>query len=222
MPVPGVAIITGGFIAVAGLRLAWRVAMVLVSIAVLYGTVTFVQVYQASTHDSREPTEAIIVLGAAQYNGVPSPVLQGRLDHAIELFEADIAPFIVVTGGNQPGDEFTEAAAGFRYLRENGVPEASILREEQGTNTWEQLAAATRFLRERGIGSALLVSDDYHALRLEAIAEELGLDAEVSPVDPGLSFTGEMKAFGRETAAVGLGRIIGFRRLVNLDAELNG
>lgn len=194
--------------------------MLLVAGALVYVGVTGFQVWAASNDDTHEPTETIIVLGAAQYDGRPSPVLRGRLDHAVELYQHGIAPTVVVTGGKKPDDRFTEAAASFRYLREQGVPEAAILREEQGANTWEQLAAATTFLRQRGIGSAVLVSDDYHAYRLERIAEELGLDVQVSPVDPGLSVAGEVKAMARETLAVAAGRIVGFRRLVNLDHQL--
>lgn len=201
------------------IRLLVRVTALIVAGALVYLGITLFQVFEASTEDSHEPTAAIIALGAAQYDGRPSPVLRGRLDHAIELYREGVAPVIVVTGGKQPGDRFTEAAAGFTYLREHGVPEEAILREEQGANTWQQLAAATAFLRQRDITSAVLVSDDYHAYRLERIAEELGLDAQVSPVDPGLSMSGKAQAMAREAAAVAVGRVIGFRRLVNVDAQ---
>ncbi len=203
------------------MRVAVKAASVLVLAVGFYLGITFLQVWRASTQDSHDAAEAIIVLGAAQYDGVPSPVLRGRLDHAIELYEAGVAPTLVVTGGKQPGDRFTEAAAGYRYLRDNGVPEFAILREEQGANTWDQLAAAARFLEPQDIDDVVLVSDDYHAYRLERIADELGLDAQISPVDPGLSTTGRARAMGRETVAVAVGRLIGFRRLVDLDDSLN-
>lgn len=194
----------------------------MVVLLVVYVAVTFVQVWQATDRDSHEPAQAIIVLGAAQYDGRPSPVLRGRLEHVLDLYEQGVAPTIVVTGGKRAGDRFTEAAAGFQFLREHGVPESAILREEYGLNTWNQLAAATRLLRVRGIEDAVLVSDDYHAYRLDRIAHELGLDAQVSPVDPGLSGVGKAKALVRETAAVAVGRVIGFRRLVDLDDQLSG
>lgn len=200
-------------------RLVGLVAVV-GALATLYVGVTFLQVVDASRRDSHDPAQAIIVLGAAQYDGVPSPVLAGRLDHAVELYEAGLAPIIVVTGGKQPGDRFTEAAAGFAYLRGAGVPEAAILREEQGASTWEQLAATSRFLGDASIDDVILVSDDYHAYRVRRIAEELGLSAQVSPVDPGLSAVGEVRALARETAAVAVGRIVGFRRLVDLDSQV--
>ncbi len=202
------------------LHLGIRAGALVAVLGLAYLLITFVQVWQASMDDSHEPAQAIIVLGAAQYDGRPSPVLQGRLDHAIELYEDGIAPTLVVTGGKRPGDRFTEAAAGYAYLRDRGVPDAAILREEQGASTWQQLAAATRFLTDRGITDVVLVSDDYHAYRLARIARELGLAAQVSPVDPGLSRAGKVRTMARETAAVAVGRIIGFHRQVDLDEQL--
>jgi uncharacterized SAM-binding protein YcdF (DUF218 family) len=199
------------------LRLGVRTALLVAVLALVYLGVTFVQVLQATSGDSHEPAQAIIVLGAAQYDGRPSPVLEARLAHAVELYEAQVAPTIVVTGGKQAGDRFTEASAGYTYLRRSGVPEDAILREEQGANTWTQLAAATVLLADRGIDDVVLVSDDYHAYRLERIAQELGLRAQVSPIDPGLSARGRVQRLTRETVAVAVGRVIGFRRLVNLE-----
>ncbi len=202
-------------------RVGFRLGLLLVGLLVIYVGVTFVQVWNASNQVHEDQSQAIVVLGAAQYDGRPSPVLERRLEHAIELYTAGVSNVIVVTGGKQEGDRFTEAAASFRYLRQHGIPERAILREEQGANTWEQLAATARFLDDRGIGNVVLVSDDYHAYRLDRIAEELGLHAQVSPIDPGLSFAGEVRAMARETVAVAVGRVIGFRRLVNLDDQLS-
>ena len=202
-------------------RTSVRAALVLVLLLLAYLFVTFLQVWNAANRDGTGPAEAIIVLGAAQYDGRPSPILAARLEHAVELYEAGAAPIIVVTGGKQEGDRFTEAAAGFNHLRRLGVPESAILREENGSNTWEQLAAATRFLRERGKSSAVLVSDDYHAYRLDRIAHELGLRAQVSPVDPRLSRTERIRLMTRETVAVAAGRVIGFRRLVDIGEEVS-
>ncbi len=203
------------------LRLGARVAVVVLVLLGAYLGLTFVQVWQAARSDSQDPAEAIIVLGAAQYDGRPSPVLEARLAHAVELYAAGVAPTIVVTGGKQEGDRYTEAGAGYRYLRAHDVPEEAILREEQGTNTWSQLAAASVLLASRGVDDVVLVSDDYHAYRLDRIAHELGLDAQVSPVDPGLSRGGLARKLTRETVAVAVGRIIGFRRLVDLDEQLS-
>ena len=203
------------------LRLGARAILLVAALGLVYVGITFFQVWQATNVDSHDPAQAIVVLGAAQYDGRPSPVLEARLAHAVELYEQGVAPLIVVTGGKQDGDRYTEAGAGYAYLREHGVPEEAILREEQGDNTWAQLAAATRLLRLRNIDDAVLVSDDYHAYRLDRIAHELGLQAQVSPVDPGLSPFGRVRAMTRETVAVAVGRVIGFRRLVNLDDQLS-
>jgi uncharacterized SAM-binding protein YcdF (DUF218 family) len=195
------------------LRIGLRVGAVVVVLAVAYVSVTFIQVWQASRRDEAAPAQAIIVLGAAQYDGVPSPVLANRLDHAVELFEAGIAPLVVVTGGKQEGDRFTEAEAGARYLEAHGVPGGAIERETTGGSSWESLASAARFLRADGITEVVLVSDPYHAMRIDGIAAELGLDATVSPSDGSSS----LADFAKETIAVSIGRIIGYDRLVRID-----
>ena len=107
----------------------------------VYLSVTFVQVWRAARRDDARPSDAIVVLGAAQYDGRPSPVLAARLDHAIDLYDDGIAPVIVVTGGRQPGDRFTEATAAANYLHDHGVPDDAILRETTGRSSWESLDA---------------------------------------------------------------------------------
>lgn len=199
------------------LRAAIRLALLAAACALVYVVVTFFQVWQASQRDEARPADAIIVLGAAQYDGRPSPVLRNRLDHAADLYHDGIAPIVVVTGGQQPGDRFTEAEAGARYLQDHGVPDGDIRREVQGENSWESLAAVARFLRDEGITSVVLVSDPYHAMRIDGIAHELGLDAVVSPAGGGSSFG----ALVRETAAVSIGRIIGYDRLVRIDDRVD-
>lgn len=193
-----------------------RLGLVAVLAAVAYVGVTFVQVWQASTRDEVRESQAIIVLGAAQYDGRPSPALRNRLDHAAALYLDGVAPLIVVTGGRQPGDRFTEAEAGARYLLGLGIPDAAIQREVQGESSWESLAAAARFLLAADITRVVLVSDPYHAMRIDGIAHELGLDAVVSPADGQAKFG----SLARETVAVAIGRIIGYDRLVRLDERV--
>ena len=197
-------------------RYLWRGVLLVGLLLVAYVTVTFVQVWMASRRDGDRSAEAIVVLGAAQYDCRPSPVLQERLDHALELYQAGTAGTIVVTGGRQEGDRCTEATASADYLLAAGVPDADLLREVQGNNTWESLAASARILRDVGMTDVVLVTDGYHALRVQAIADELGLDASVSPTGNG----GSVRDYVEETAAVAVGRIIGFRRLVDLDAQV--
>jgi uncharacterized SAM-binding protein YcdF (DUF218 family) len=198
-----------------------RLVLAALALLVAYVVITFVQVYGAKDHDGAREADAIIVLGAAQYNGRPSPVLQDRLDHALELYEAGLADTIVVTGGRQAGDRFTEATTGYNYLRDRGVPDEALLKEIGGTNTYESLAASARFLRDRELTSVVLVTDGYHAFRVGAIAADLGLDAAVSPTETRLSNTAEMRQLARETLAVSVGRIIGWNRLFRLDAAVN-
>lgn len=195
-------------------RWTFRVAVLLTAVLVAYVLITAGQVVYASRHDGAAPADAIVVLGAAQYDCAPSPVLQQRLNRAHELYADGIAPTIVVTGGKRAGDRCSEAQASADDLRAAGVPDENLLLEVQGRNTWESLAAAARILRERELTDVVLVTDGYHALRVQEIAEDLGLAASVSPSHEG----GTVGEYVRETGAVALGRIIGFGRLVDLDA----
>ncbi len=174
-----------------------------------------ISVRHAARHDGRRTADAIIVLGAAQYNGVPSPVLEGRLDRAIELYKAGLAGTVVVTGGRQPGDRFTEATASANYLSEHGVPDAAILREVRGRSSYESIAATAAFLKKRGVSTVVLVSDGYHAARIVGIADEVGLDATASPVATSATAAETTREL-KEAGAVAIGRVIGYRRLSHL------
>ena len=190
-----------------------RVALVLMLALGAYVGITFVQVWQASRQDASGPAQAIVVLGAAQYNGTPSPALEKRLDHALELYRAGEAPRIVVTGGRQAGDRYTEATTGYDYLRAAGVPDEAILKEVQGRSTYESLAATARFLRKRDVTDVLFVTSPAHAKRVSVIADEVGLTGGVSPT----GHRAPLASLGRETLAVAAGRVVGFGRLDALD-----
>ncbi len=192
-------------------RLVWF-ALALGVLGTIYVGITFVQVWSAARSDDTGPADAIIVLGAAQYDGEPSPVLRARLDHAAALYEAGNAPLVVVTGGKQEGDRVTQALAGFNYLRGVGIPETAILLEVDGTSTYTELRATARILADRDLDRVLMVSDGYHSARLLAIADEVGLDGAFSPTDTGYGTA----ALLRETAAMSVGRIVGFGRLDGL------
>ena len=200
------------------MKLALKVGAGVVAALVLYLAVTFAQVWGAARADQARPAEAIVVFGTAQYNGVPSPVLAARLDHAIELYRKRLAPVIVVTGGNQPGDQFTEATASANYLIGRGVPDEDVLREVSGTSSWQSLAAAANFLDDRDINAVLLVSDPFHSLRIRAMASELGLEAHSSPTRTSpIRGMSEARYMVRETFAVAVGRITGFRRQASIE-----
>ena len=193
--------------------LARRVVLLVVGVLVVYYLITVVQVWAASSDDDKRVSQAIIVLGAAQYDGRPSAVFAARLDHTLALYQEGFAPRIVVTGGKQPGDRFTEAAAGANYLAERGVPQEDILREDNSHSSVDSLAASARFLREENITSVILVSDGFHSLRIRLIAEELGLTAVTSPTKTSpISGIDEVARFATEAARVAVGRIFGFER----------
>ncbi|HKH26671.1 MAG TPA: YdcF family protein [Acidimicrobiia bacterium] len=199
---------------VRGWKLARRVGLVVVLAALLYYVVTFVQVWWAARGDDTRRSEAIVVLGAAQFNGRPSAVFKARLDHAAALYHDRVAPLIVVTGGKQIGDQFTEATSGANYLHGKGVPDAAILRETTSRTSWESLAAAAHVLEDRGAKDVVLVSDPFHALRIRSIANELGLDAVTSPTRTSpISGFDEWRRFMSEAMRVAAGRIVGFGRL---------
>jgi uncharacterized SAM-binding protein YcdF (DUF218 family) len=145
----------------------------------LAGSLLAAVYWQARTDETRS-VEAIVVLGAAQYNGRPSPVLRARLDRTIEVWRDGVAPLVVVTGGRLTGDAFTEAEAGRDYLIEHGVPESAILMENEAHDSWESMQGVARILEERGLSTVLLVSDGFHLLRVKLMARDLGLTAYVT------------------------------------------
>lgn len=144
-------------------------------------TAATLRIWQQGDRDEQRPVDAIVVLGAAQYDGRPSPVFAARLDHAVALWNAGLAKVFVVTGGKVPGDRTTEAAVARQYARDRDVPDAAILGEDEGRNTLESLRSVAAIMRERGLTSALFVSDPTHMLRVLRIAQDLGIEAYGSP-----------------------------------------
>jgi uncharacterized SAM-binding protein YcdF (DUF218 family) len=202
-------------------RTILRIVAIVVALPVVYFGVTFVQVWRASSRDQARTVDAIVVFGAAQYDGRPSPVLQSRLDHAADLYRRDLARYVVVTGGRRPGDRTTEASASAAYLTRHGVPESALLREIAGQTSWQSLASAANFLRQRGQTRVLLVSDPFHNARIAAMADELGLDAYVSPTRTSpIGGAEEVRYLAKETVAVGLGRVVGYRRVAGIKSEV--
>ena len=187
------------------------------AIIALYFLVTLWQVWSTGRSDEARAVDAIVVMGAAQYDGRPSPQLEARLDHVVDLWPNGNAPLVVVTGGNRPGDRFTEAEASASYLEEAGIPESAILQEGEGTSSYESLQGVESLLAARGLDSVLIVTDPYHALRSKLIAEEVGLTAYVSPTPSSVvTGTNAVERHLAEAAGVGIGRIIGFDRFDDL------
>ena len=134
-----------------------------------------------SSWDQARPAESIVVLGAAQYDGKPSPVLKARLDHGIDLWKRKMGAVLVLTGGQATGDTTSEAAVGRSYARKQGVPDAAILMENRGRTTRESMLAVADTLGKRGIKTAILVSDPFHMLRLWIMGRRFGLTPYTSP-----------------------------------------
>jgi uncharacterized SAM-binding protein YcdF (DUF218 family) len=148
---------------------------------VLVGAWVSYRIWDVGNRDQRERVDAIVVLGAAQYNGRPSAILKARLDHAIGLYDDGLAPYLVVTGGKAEGDRTTEAASARAYALAKGVPRDAILVEDQGRTTLESLRAVAAILHARGLTSTLFVSDRTHMLRVLRIARDEGLTPLGSP-----------------------------------------
>ena len=155
----------------------------LLLVAVIAYTVSLVLVLVVSQQDQRDPVDAIVVLGAAQYNGRPSPVLRARLDHALSLYQDRLAPLVLVTGGVGRGDTTSEAMVGRRYLMAHGVPADVVVAQSEGRTTMASMTAVTDWLRRRGLRRVLLVSDPFHMFRLRLEARRTGLDAYTSPTE---------------------------------------
>jgi uncharacterized SAM-binding protein YcdF (DUF218 family) len=172
--------------------------------ALVVGGTAF-RVWQVARDDDRQPVDAVIVLGAAQYDGEPSSIFAARLRHAEALYESGLAPRIVTTGGSRAGDEYTEAEAGRRYLVERGVPADDVVAVEEGSDTLGSLRAVAARASQDGWRSALVVSDPWHSLRARTMARDSGLEAWTSPTRSGpVVQTRETQAryIIRETAAL--------------------
>ncbi len=183
-----------------GRRLAVAAAALML-LLIAYYAVTLYQVHSTGRSDQARPVDAIVVMG----------------DHAADLWSAGLAELVVVTGGNQPGDRFTEAGASANYLTDHGLPPSSILQVPLGHSSYASLDAVASMLHDRGLFRVLVVTDPFHSLRSRLIAQELGLVAYVSPtrtspLHGGAAFSKELE----EAAGIALGRIISFKRLLSI------
>ncbi|MDA8266754.1 MAG: YdcF family protein [Actinomycetota bacterium] len=190
-----------------------RTALLLAVLAAGYLVVTAVQVWLTSRHSDPHKAQAIVVMGAAQYNGVPSADLQARLATADQLWNEGMAPIVVVTGSKQPGDAFTEAQASATWLTAHGVPATDIV-QVGGRDSWANLSDAARVLVPEHRTQVLMVTDGFHEDRSMAIATSVGLHPSPVPaVDSPIRGTGSIPYFAKETVGVAVGRVIGYQRL---------
>jgi len=189
------------------------VAVVLLLVAAVIGASAFTVWRAAHTDDASRVDRAdiIIVLGAAQYGGTPSPVFAGRLDHALLLYRQGRADQVMVVGSNEPGDSTTEAQAGRDYLVSKGVPADAALAEPVGRTTYESLVGAASYMREHDLHTAFLVSDPWHNARIKRMASDLGIRGYASATwtsaakSEDTRFTG----YARETLAYLYYRVFG-------------
>ncbi|MFM8778935.1 MAG: YdcF family protein, partial [Acidimicrobiaceae bacterium] len=176
--------------------------------------VSLLQVWNTGRSADRQPVDAIVVLGAAQYDGRPSPQLQARLDHALELWNLNLASYIVVTGGKQEGDRFTEAATSRKFFESSGVASDLIIEENSGTTTYASLLAVSQVANQLSIDRVLIVSDPFHLLRAKLIANEVGLKASSSSTQSSVIRGGDSFRHNlQEAVGVAIGRIVGFQRV---------
>lgn len=198
-----------------------RVVGLLVFISLMYGCINVAQVWWVGRSDQARAVDAIVVLGVAQYDGRPSPQLQARLDHALALWQKGLSPLVITTGGNQPGDRFTEAETSANYLMEGSadvaVPTDSIVQENTGSTTRESLIEVSKIMQARGLHSVLIVTDPYHSLRSRLIAQDLDLVAYVSPTRTSpLRGASAVSRHVREALGVAVAHLIGFANLERL------
>lgn len=156
--------------------------LVLLAAASIY-TIALVLVLMVSQQDQRRPVDAIVVLGAAQYNGRPSPVLRARLDHALQLYREGLAPRIVVTGGVGRGDTTSEATVARNYLLNRKVPPRAVVAQPHGRSTQASMTAVADWLEGAHLKRVLLVSDPFHMFRLRMEARRTNLEAYTSPTE---------------------------------------
>ena len=175
-------------------------AVVLAAVVVVGGTAT--SIWWVARGDDRTATDAILVLGASQFDGRPSPVLEARLEQAKKLYDQGVAPVVITVGGGRVGDRTTEAEAGAAYLRERGVDDVVAVAE--GSDTLRSIQAVMKVRGDREWGSLTVVTDPWHSLRSRAMARDVGFEAVTSPTRAGPSVRTrgtQVRYIARETAA---------------------
>lgn len=198
-------------------RVAQLLALVL-CVGSLYVGLTVFEVWRVGRTQSTTQVDAIVVMGAAQYDGVPSPLLKARLMHALDLWKQEVAPRIVLTGGNRPGDRFTEASASAIFLRQQGVPQEDLLQESSSRSTYEALRNIRNLVTTNsnfaGIKRIVIVTDPYHELRSRLTAQEMSFEATTSPTSNSpIAGNNTFKKHVKEGVGIAVARVIGFGNL---------
>ena len=162
-------------------RAVWNGSLVALAALLVYVAYLTARIQQQSTREEARPADVILVLGAAEYRGRPSPVLRARLDHAFELYQRKLAPRILTTGGAGGDPVFTEGGVGRAYLISRGVPSEAIIVETEGESTLESTAMAAEIMRRMSLHSVIVVSDGYHIFRVKRMLQFRGLSVYGSP-----------------------------------------
>jgi len=162
-------------------RAVWKAIGVAICALLIAIAFLAVRIEQQSTRDEARPADVILVLGAAEYRGRPSPVLKARLDHALELYNRQLAPRIMTTGGAGGDPIFTEGGVGRAYLTSHGVPDEAVIVESEGQSTIQSTTMAGEIMRRMGLHSVIVVSDGYHIYRVKQMLEASGLEVYGSP-----------------------------------------
>ena len=189
-----------------------RVVAAAILALVLLVVSTALAIWWTARQDARPHSDAIVVLGSAQYNGRPSSIFAARLEHAMKLYRAGVAPVVVTVGGKETGDRFTEAEAGRDYMARAGIPTTALLAVPKGVDTLESMRDVAAVFGQHGWHSAVLVTDPWHAMRAQKMADDAGMDAVSSPTRQGPAVetrTTQFKYILRETAAYLLYRATG-------------
>lgn len=202
---------------------AFRISCAVASAMLLYFAATYVSVRSVGNSSSSDTADAIVVMGAAQYDGVPSALLEARLENALALYQQKRAPLIAVTGGKQTGDRFTEAATSRRWLNDRGVPDSVILSETTGSSTWESLVNIAPVLRDNNVRRVIVSTSRWHVQRTVLSLRELGFHAIAAGVAGAPVSAAEQSGaiaerakYLRESVGVAIGRIVSFERLFSL------
>lgn len=178
-----------------------RLVLLAVAIPAVFLAVTAVQVVRTSSLEEIHPADALVVFGAAEYSGRPSPVLRARLDHAFDLYEQHVAPVVITTGGAAADPKFSEGGVGKDYLLHRGIPENALIAETQGSDTAQSAQRVAGILHANGMRTCVAVSDAYHVFRIRKLLEHEGVQVYVAP-RPGSrphSFWARVEAVSRES-----------------------
>jgi uncharacterized SAM-binding protein YcdF (DUF218 family) len=155
--------------------------LAVVGALLLFLGVTGSRILRAADEVPTKPADVIVVFGAAEYVGHPSPVYRARLDHAYELFQRGLAPVVITTGGSAQDPDFSEGGVGRDYLLRRGIPEQALIAETQGSDTAQSATRVANIMRANGMRTCIAVSDVYHVFRIRALLEHEGVQVEVAP-----------------------------------------